>query len=291
MPSVSNRRKQQLGAFLREVRDQAGKSAAEVARELHLQGPTLSRYESGQNRPQWPTVVELLRFGNAMDRLAEAEELWEEAGAKALRVRMPADAPKDLRTLVRAETDASGVRVLAPSVIPGLLQTEPYMRALNKAGHRMLDLAEMDEWVKARLKRQKLLSGEHPLHVHALIDEAAIHRLVGSRQVMRQQLGHLLLLGSWPNVTIQIIPFETGAYGPMGGHAMIVDYPQPEAPPGVYVEFLGGGDWVGNDDVPRIITMFDDARQFALTPSDSADLIRRQQRALETDDNEQDGVA
>ncbi|HEX3783344.1 MAG TPA: helix-turn-helix transcriptional regulator [Pseudonocardiaceae bacterium] len=293
MPSASTRWKKQLGSFLRELRKNAGKSVAQAADELHVKGPTLSQYEAGQNRPQWAAVVQLLQFyGATPAQLAEAEGRWEDAGAKALRVRMPADAPKDLRKLVRAELDARSVRVLSPSAVPGLLQTEPYIRAMNKAGHRLLDLAAMDEYIKARMNRQKLLTGIDPLHVHALIDEAAIRRVLGGPQIMRQQLGHLLLVGSWANVVIQVLPFGVGAYGPMGGQFMIVYYPEDGALPGVYLEYLGGGAWVDNEaGIERITTTFDDARAFALSPSDSADLIRQQQRALEQYDDNEHGVA
>ncbi|HEX3786206.1 MAG TPA: helix-turn-helix transcriptional regulator [Pseudonocardiaceae bacterium] len=293
MPSAPNRWKKQLGSFLRELRKEAGKSIAEAAAQLHIQGPTLSQYESGQNRPQWASVAQLLHFYGASEaQLVEAEGRWEDAGTKTYRVRMPADAPKDLRKLVRAEQDANLVRVLSPALIHGLLQTEPYMRALNKGGHRFLDLAAMDEYVKARVNRQKLLNGPDPLRLHALIDEAAIRRVIGGPQVMRQQLGHLLLTGSWTNIMIQVIPYEAGAYGPMTGPCTIVSYPEGTTAPGAYVEHLAGGSWVDNEvDVGRITTTFEDACLFALSASDSADLIRQQQRALEQYDDEDHGVA
>jgi hypothetical protein len=169
-------------------------------------------------------------------------------------------------------------------LISGLLQTEGYVRALNQAGRRMLDLAAMDEYVRVRLNRQKRLTGSPPLHLHALIDEAALHRLIGGPDVMRHQLGHLLAIGAQSNVTIQVLPFGAGAYGSMSGACTIVDYPDPTDVPGVYVEYLGGGDWVQNSDaIERITASFEDARACALSASDSADLIRQQQRKLETE--------
>ncbi|MGH7868329.1 MAG: helix-turn-helix domain-containing protein [Candidatus Dormibacteraceae bacterium] len=290
MTATPTRWKKQLGTFLQQLRDKASKSAAEAAHLLRVAESTVSAYENGHVRPNWPAVQQLLQLYDAtVGQRAEAETRWEEAGTKTKRVRMPADAPKDLRKLVRSELEAAAVRVLSPVAIPGLLQTEPYMRAINMAGHRFLDPSAMDEYVKARLNRQKRLAGPDSLRVHALIDEAAIRRVVGSRVIMRQQLGHLLEAGARPNVTIQVIPYEAGAYGPMAGLFMIVNYPDPKESPGVYVEYLGGGDWVDNGgDVQRITTTFDDASGFALTRSDSADLIRQQQRALESNDKEHD---
>jgi transcriptional regulator with XRE-family HTH domain len=278
-----NRFRKRLGVYLRQLRRDAGKTAAEVAKILDQSEASMSLYEGGQTRPGWPAVQLMLNLYAANpDQQAEARTLWEEAATRALHVHLPADAPKDLRKLVRAEHEGWGVRVLSPLIIPGLLQTEAYMRALTQAGRRLFDSDVLGEYLRVRLNRQKRLNAPNPLHLHALVDEAALRRLIGGADVMRHQLGHLLAVGAQPNVTVQVLPFDAGAYGSMGGACTIVDYLEPMDPPGVYVEYLGGGDWVENGDaIERIASTFDDVRATALSQSDSADLIRQYQRARE----------
>jgi transcriptional regulator with XRE-family HTH domain len=283
MPATPTRWKKRLGKFLRELREHAEKQIVECAELLHTTPPTVSRYESGHLRPQWPALQQLLIFYGATEaQRDEGATLWNEAGTQTTRVRLPADAPKDLRKLVRAELEAKSVRLLEPSAVPGLLQTEAYMRAVMTAGHRFLDLAAVDTYVTARLNRQKRLSGPNPVHVHALLDEAAIHRVVGGSELLLEQLGYLLAIGTRPNIAIQVIPYGAGAYGAMSGPCTIINYSDPQDQPGVYLEYLAGGRWVEDSgDIERITTMFDDVIAVALTPSDSADVIRQQMRALE----------
>jgi hypothetical protein len=116
--------------------------------------------------------------------------------------------------------------------------------------------------------------------VHVILDEAVIRRIIGSKIVMRHQLEHLPAVGGWPSVTIQVMPFDAVVYGTMSGSCVTVVHT--DGSRGVYLEYPAGGAWVDNDkDVRRFTTMFDDAVNTALTPDASAELIRRQARALE----------
>jgi hypothetical protein len=93
---------------------------------------------------------------------------------------------------------------------------------------------------------------------------------------------HLLAVAKRPSITPQMIPFRAGGYGTMNGSCVIVDYPQPDTTPGVYLEYPAGGAWVDNpDDVTRFTTMFDEVTRLALTPADTTTLI--QNRASERD--------
>lgn len=161
--------------------------------------------------------------------------------------------------------------------IPGLLQTERYARVLIDAAHRSHrpDANPMNV-INSRLGRQKLLQGDDALAFHVLLDTALIERQVGGPEVMREQLEHLLRAGARPNITLQVIPFETGAYGPTCGPCMIVNYPVPADPPSVYLEYVAGGAWVDNEvDVKRFTAMFDDVANVALSAADTSSLIRK----------------
>ncbi|HEV8555169.1 MAG TPA: helix-turn-helix transcriptional regulator [Actinophytocola sp.] len=282
--ATATRLKKRLGRLLREVRERSGKPALAAAAELKQStASTLNRYETGEVLPAWGTVRTLLTFYEATaEDLDQASRCYDDAKDEPRSVRLPAGAPSGYRRLVNAEREAVRERELAPLVVPGLLQTERYTRALLDAG-RILERPETraDSVVAVRMDRQKPLDGPDPLIVHALIDEAVIHREVGDVEVQREQLVHLLAMAEQPNISVQVIPFAAGAYGTMAGSCIIVDYPEPDATSGVYLEYPAGGAWVDNEeDVKRFTTMFDEVTRLALTPADTATLIKKHVRAL-----------
>jgi transcriptional regulator with XRE-family HTH domain len=285
--------KKRLGTFLREVRQRADRTMDEAADHLKTKRPTVSRYETGAVLPVWSTVHMLLAFYNATeDDLSQAARLYDDAKDEPRPVRLTAGASKAFRKLVNAEREAVRERELAPFVIPGLLQTKRYARALIDAGRTLHDPEmRLDSAVATRMERQEPLDGPDPMLLHALIDEAAIWREIGGPEVLREQLDHLLALAERPNITLQVIPYTAGGYGTMNGSFIIVDYPELEAVPGVYLEYPAGGAWVDNEaDVERFTTTFDQAVARALTPADTTGLIH-QLRARELHDDPHHSLA
>lgn len=279
------RAKRRLGSFLAAVRERDGKTLTDAAAELKTSDSTVSRYESGQMLPVWPTVLALLNlFEVEGEERAEATRLWETARNDPPPVRLPTGTLKTFRRMISAEREADTVRTVELSIIPGLLQTERYARALMEAAHRFHEpQVRMDGIVNTRLARQERLVSAEPLQLHAVVDEAAIRRVVGDPAVMQEQLQHLLDMTERLNVTLQTMPFASGAYGTMSGACAIVGYDDDTS--GVYLEYPAGGAWVENEeDVGRFNRMFEDAVQAALNPTDTADLIRQQLRALELHD-------
>jgi transcriptional regulator with XRE-family HTH domain len=280
------RLKKRLGTFLREVRQRADRTMDEAADHLKTRRPTVSRYETGEVLPVWSTVHMLLAFYDATeDDLSQAARLYDDAKDEPRSVRLPAGAPKAFRKLVNAEREAVRERELAPYVIPGLLQTKRYAQALEEAAHAFYEPdMRPDSVVAARMNRQQPLDSPDPMLLHALIDEAVIRREIGSSDVQREQLDHLLALAERPNITLQVIPYTAGGYGTMNGSFIIVDYPEPDAVPGVYLEYPAGGAWVDNEaDVRRFTTTFDQAAARALPPAETNGLIH-QLRAHEIHD-------
>lgn len=280
LPPVATptRLKKRLGTFLREVRQRADRTMDEAADHLKTKRPTVSRYETGAVLPVWSTVHMLLAFYNATeDDLSQAARLYDDAKDEPQSVRLTAGASKAFRKLVNAEREAVRERQLAPFVIPGLLQTKRYAQALIEAGRALHD-PEMrpDSAVASRMERQKPLDGPDPMVLHALIDEAAIRREIGGPEVLREQLDHLLAVAKRPNITLQVIPYTAGGYGTMNGSFTIVDYPEPDTVPAVYLEYPAGGAWVDNEaDVQRFITTFDQAATRALSPAGTIGLIHQ----------------
>lgn len=207
--------------------------------------------------------------------------LWEEAGQPTPQIRLPAGAPKPFRELVRAEREAAQVRIIAPSILPGLLQTADYARAVHMAYQTRDPGAHVEDVVSARLDRQKLLDGRTPLRLHSILDEAVLRRQVGGTAVMATQLDHVVAMSAKPNITIQVIPDSAGAYGSMSGPCSILSYDDPDDASSCYLEHPAGGVWVDDEgDVQHLLAMFDGVSTTALPPYDTAELIREQARKL-----------
>ncbi|MFD0492077.1 helix-turn-helix domain-containing protein [Saccharopolyspora erythraea] len=282
MPATPTRRKRRLGQLLLGLRDRAAKSLADSSELLRVAESTVSRYETGHVRPGWATMQALLAFYGAEDHeRVEAAAMWEDAAEQATRVVTPAGSSKALRAFLRAENEADTARILEPHVVPGLLQTHGYARAINLGGQQFHSTPP-ERYVTARLSRQARLSPPSPLMLHAVIDESVIHRTVGGREVMIEQLRHLLKLADRDNVCLQLLPFGAGAYGSMDGAFTILGYSDVEDPPAVYVDSAAGGTWVENgDDVTRFADMFTEVAESALSGEETSLLIRSQIRTLE----------
>jgi hypothetical protein len=123
-------------------------------------------------------------------------------------------------------------------------------------------------------ERQKLLDGDEPLALWAVVDEAAVRRVVGGRRVMAAQLAHVTAMARRPNVTVQVIPFDAGAHPGMPGSFAHMEFRDEGDPELVYVDTLAGDIFLeSEDDLRRYRTMFDHLRASALSPARSADLI------------------
>ncbi|HEX3782410.1 MAG TPA: helix-turn-helix transcriptional regulator [Pseudonocardiaceae bacterium] len=286
MPLTQTRRKRRIGKYLRELRERSAHTTEEAAATLGVRRPTITRMESGDSlcrRMELRALVQL--YGGSDVEVTEALALWEDAKQDNTRVLLPSYATPRLRSFLRAEAEAGTEKITASLVVHGLLQTYDYAMAVTAApsGFRLLD-AELERMVDSRISRQGCLRGRDPLVVHAVLDEAVIHRIVGGPEVMRQQLLRLLELAELPNVTIQIVPFSAGAYGTMSGDATILEFPDPQDPPAAYVEYSGDGRWVEDDaDVGKLVATFDLVAGTALTPADTAALIRQRIEALSSD--------
>jgi transcriptional regulator with XRE-family HTH domain len=283
--ATPTRAKKRLGGFLRALREGVGMSPEDAGQEVKVTKSTVNRYELGQVEVNWATVRVLLAcYSASKEQVREAERLFEQVKEEPRSVRLPAGTPKAFRKLINGEREAVLERDLSPYVMPGLLQHERYARALIASDYRLKSAKAIpDKVLDARLKRQQPLDGPDPLRLHALLDEAVLHRQIGGPDVLREQLAHLLVLAARPNITLQVVPFTAGTYGSMNGPVIIIDYPEPDSTPGVYLEYPGDGAWMDNpSDVQRFTTMFDDVTQLALRPDDTTNLIHERIKQLAT---------
>ncbi|WP_158887646.1 DUF5753 domain-containing protein [Amycolatopsis anabasis] len=235
-PFESTARGREIGYFLRQLRETTTDlSTIKMADKLAWPKSKLSRVELGKFRTSDVDVATYLAsFGQVvredfkrMLQLAREPETdyW-------VRPHRP-DMPQELRSLIVAETTASSIASYHPLTVPGLLQTEQYMRELFKWSTKFSP-EEIELRVQARLARQKLLRGLHGPECTFFIHERALNMVVGSPGLMNEQLLHLVFADSLPRCSIRVVLDEAGpmgALGPMFGYMRYAEHP-----PAVYTE-------------------------------------------------------
>ncbi|MEC3977754.1 helix-turn-helix domain-containing protein [Amycolatopsis sp. H20-H5] len=281
--AASTRATRALGAFLRELRIASGLSAIQVGECLDQSHSTVSRYERGDLRVIWATITTLVKlYGGGKAELAEARRRYEATKNEPKPVRLARDTHPAFRRLVNEERVAAGIRLVEPSVMPGLAQIEPYTLALGDQLHDPGSRSMAASTI--RLGRQQRLdrSEPRPLKLHAVIDEIVVTRLVGGPAVQRQQLLHILDLMGQQNVTIQVVKAAAGAYGVTSGGLHIIDYEEATEPSAAYFEYPAGAAFVEDEhDVQRFTEKFDRAVRAASSTDETAEFLHQQVRALE----------
>jgi hypothetical protein len=164
------------------------------------------------------------------------------------------------------------------NVIPGLFQTSDYAQAINRATGPGLSEDVLEQRLDVRMQRQQVLTQSPPLEVRAVLDESALCRAVGGREVMRKQLARLLELAELPNILVQVIPFSGGAHpGTLVGPFVILRFAHPEDPDVVYVE-ANSDQYPG--DVQGHEVLFDHLRAHAVSVPQTLALIKNRMKEL-----------
>jgi len=175
------------------------------------------------------------------------------------------------------EAEASGVRDFTVDLVPGLLQTSEYSRALFVASPVCRSDEELANEVTVRMiRQQRLTSSENPLELVSIINEDVLHRPVGGIEVLRQQLCHLAVAAELPSVTLQVLPRSVGAHTAMGSGFVVLSFGDLGEPDMAYVEHALGALLMDEEnDVARARLSFDRLRSDALSPAESLALIQR----------------
>jgi hypothetical protein len=231
-----------LGAHLRRMRERAGISREDAGYHIRASGSKISRMELGRVSFKERDVTDLLAFygvtdGEERDSLVQ---LTREANATPWWQKYQDAAPDWFGLYVGLEEAAQLIRVYEVQFVPGLLQTEEYARAVVVQGAPGLDPDEVDRRVALRLGRQKLLDRDNPPRLWAIVDEAALRRPMGGRDVLAAQIERLMDMVSEPNITLQVMPFKYGGHAAEGGAFTIMRFPEADLPDMVYMEYLTG---------------------------------------------------
>lgn len=274
-------RRRRLGAELRRFREAAGLTSYEAAERLGwASNSKISRIENGRISVTWSDVAAMLDLygvgpGKTRDRLTtlarrSKEKSWWQPYSDLL--------DKEYATVIDLETAASSARLFHPLMVPGLLQTPDYARAIiARSGPLALDDVEIERRIELRMKRQAVLADGDNMHsLWIVIDEAALHRVIGGLQVMREQLLHLNSEARRHQITVQVIPYTVGPHASLAGAFGIFSFPEADAGDAVFLDTLAGNLFLDREaDVRAARIGFDHLRASALSAADSADLIVR----------------
>jgi transcriptional regulator with XRE-family HTH domain len=270
-PTVRRRR---LASELRRLRDSAQLTIEDVAEKLECSSSKISRIETGHVGVSPRDARDLLNlYGAQSDQIEGLVQLAREARKKGW---WHSYSEVFTGAFVGLEAEASSLRAYQALLVPGLLQTQDYTRAVIRAARPDATPTQVDKRVKARLARQQLLVDPDPPRYWAVIDEAVLCRPVGGDVVMYEQLQALLERAALPNVTIQVIPFSAGAHAGMEGPFLIFGFPEQADPDVVYIDGTTSGVYLEDPAaILRYTLMFDHLRAAALGPDDTLASISR----------------
>ncbi|WP_067827397.1 helix-turn-helix domain-containing protein [Nocardia inohanensis] len=268
-------RLRRLAAMLHEMRESANLSKEVVSAKTGINVTTLYRIETAQARPQRRTLTAMLDlYGIGEPQRSDALQLLVDALRPGM-ARSFEDAVSEVYgAYINFEAEALSARFFQSTFIPGLLQTEAYANAVYETTMPKISEQVREQRIQARVQRAKVLTKEDALELWVVLDEAVIRRLVGGREIMREQLQRLRDETDKRNVILQILPFDAGAHPGMLGSFTLLDFPDPADPELVYVEGIANDELIeGHPEVRRYGVMFDQLRAMALSPRDSLNMI------------------
>ncbi|CAM5725469.1 XRE family transcriptional regulator OS=Streptomyces alboniger OX=132473 GN=CP975_01820 PE=4 SV=1 [Streptomyces alboniger] len=272
-------RRRKLGAELRSLRTGTGLTSGEAARLVGWHQSKVSRIETGSSGVK-PADVRLLldAYGVRDSQLRElllvlagsdesvGRHHWWHAYRGVL--------PPTYRDFISLESQASAMRTLETSVVPGLLQTAEYARAVTGAAVDGLDEERLDTLVEVRLARQDVLRSQPPLALDAVLDEAVLRREVGGPEVMERQLERLVEAARLPQVRLQVLPFAAGAHIGVTGPFVIFSFSSTSDLNVVVLDHLTSSLYLERkEDLQAYTEAFNSLQFHALSPQDSLDYI------------------
>ncbi|MFF5478930.1 Scr1 family TA system antitoxin-like transcriptional regulator [Streptomyces sp. NPDC012935] len=217
-----------LGAELRHAREKKGLSQDALGMKLFVSGAFIGQLEAGTRRLRPDMAV-------MVDEVLETKGFFTRNCGAATKSRYP----EHFAEAAEAEADATAIRQYAPLLIPGLLQTPAYARAVCRAYQPTAPEEKIEEFVAARMERTRLLDDPTDPLLWVVIDEAALRRVTGGSEVMAEALHRIAHLSRRSRVLVQVLPFDAGPHAAMEGSIKLMDFE--DAPPLVYFEGVGTG--------------------------------------------------
>ncbi|MFJ6795569.1 Scr1 family TA system antitoxin-like transcriptional regulator [Streptomyces sp. NPDC091268] len=247
------------GSELRRLREEAGLKQIQLGGMVFCTASLIGQIETARKVPTRD-------FSERVDAALGTGGVFSRLVGLVLRSQLPAW----FQAYAEMEARATYISAYQAQVVYGLLQTEDYARALLGVDHP----DKLDELLAARMERRRILARECPPVLWVVLDEALLHREVGSPETMRKQLGHLLAFRDRPWVQLQVLPFSAGVHtGMMGSFNLLRFEDDPDI---FYAESYDSGHMTANSDVIRERSVgYARLQAAALSPESSAALIAR----------------
>ncbi len=272
-PTVRRRR---LGSELRRLREDHSIKLEEVAERLGVAASTLSRIETGKAPTKSVYLTAMLEMYGVTDPAQRQVlvDMAREGHRKGWWSVYDDVLPTGFGIYVGLEAEAAGLRAFEGEAVQGLFQTPDYARAILREVQVRDTDEQVERLVDLRMKRQEVLDRNPPLDVWMILDEAVVRRTIGGPEVMRDQLARLVEESKKPNVTLQVLPFETGSHAGLRGPFSILEFPERADADVAYVESVAGIIYLEKErEVRTCAEAFDRLRAAALSPGQSSDLI------------------
>ncbi|MFE9257460.1 helix-turn-helix domain-containing protein [Streptomyces sp. NPDC006879] len=275
-------RRRKLGEELRTLRDRAGLTSGEAALLAGWHQSKISRIETGRSGVK-PTDVRLLldaygvgggperalleALAGSADDSGRSRQWWHEYRGLL---------PEEYRDFISLEAQARSARTVELAVVPGLLQTPAYARAVTRAALGGLPDPKVEALVEVRLARQSVLRSDPPIRLSAVLDEAVLRRQVGGPEVMAEQLRFLGEVGQLTHVRIQVLPFSVGGHLGLTGPFVIFSFPSMADLDVVVLDHLTSSLYLERkEDLEAYVAAFETIQEHALSPQGSRDLIHQ----------------
>ncbi|KUN44479.1 helix-turn-helix domain-containing protein [Streptomyces olivochromogenes] len=266
-----------LGSHLRRLRESRGITREAAGYSIRASESKISRMELGRVSFKTRDVEDLLTLYGINDEAERTSlvSLAKEANVAGWWHSYSDVLPSWFPTYVGLEGAAHLIRSYEVQFVHGLLQTEAYAHAVVARGMRGASPADIERRVALRLERQKYLVSEKAPEFHIVLDEAALRRPYGDREVMRGQLQHLIEVSERPNVRLQVMPFSFGGHSGESGSFTILSFPESDLSDVVYLEQLTSALYLDKrEDVTQYEGALKQLQQDSPGPSESRDLLR-----------------
>ncbi len=279
MPASPSMRRRRLAAELRRMRDQAGLSTTDAAKRLRWQASRVSRIETRQSGIGAPDLRELLDAYGVEDEgyRAYLGELARRVNERGWWQKYAGLIGGEYADLIGLEAEARTIRSYEQELVPGLIQTPDYARAVIRARLPTNTTGEIDRRVEIRIERQEVLvrADPPPPRFSVVLSEGALRRPVGGPEVMRMQLEYLTQPRDRANVTVQVLPFDAGVHPSMVGPFTAMTFPDPGDLGVVNVENATGSLFLEEPDELRVYEeIWSTLQASALSADDSQALLK-----------------
>ncbi len=270
-------RRMLLGSHLRRLRESQGITREKAGYSIRSSESKISRMELGRVSFKTRDVEDLLTLYGVTDETERTSllSLAKEANVAGWWHSYSDVLPSWFPTYVGLEAAAHLIRSYEVQFVHGLLQTEAYAHAVVARGMRGASEAEIDKRVALRMERQKYLVAERAPQFQCVLDEAALRRPYGDREVMRGQLQHLIEISERPNVTIQVMPFSFGGHSGESGAFTVLSFPESDLTDVVYLEQLTSALYLDKgEDIAQYERAIKRLQDDSPSPAESRDLLR-----------------